>query len=74
MRGVGPANTPKSEDQSKDAQVLIRKFVGDMRAAGHDVRIADFAPGHFDLSLEPSVGEKQEEWTDKTVKPTRNEP
>ena len=69
IRGFGPCLTPKAQDKSKDAEVLIRKFIDDMRAAGHTVRIADFTPGHFDLALEPSVAEKQEAWDDNVKRP-----
>ncbi len=37
-------------DTAKDADEMARKFVGELRAAGHDVLIANFTPGEDDLS------------------------
>jgi hypothetical protein len=60
IRGVGPTdNNGDGQDSSKDAEVLIRKFVKDLRAIGHEIRVANFTPGELDLTQEEVQGEPE---------------
>lgn len=58
IRGVGPINDPRQEGQPiggneidpNGVDAMARKFVKDLEAAGHEVRIATADPGHLVVS------------------------
>lgn len=55
IRGVGSHHS----GSAKDAEVLAKKFVEDLKAAGHDVRVASFTPspkGDEDLAANEDAG------------------
>lgn len=53
IRGEGEHHN--EGDTAKDADVLIRKFIEELRANGHEVLIANFTPGEDDLSRESAA-------------------